>query len=67
MPVEWFCIPIWEEPPLWACEPLDYLQDMAAQYNNLEMDLASGERGSRYIHVEDLLVQLTGARRRLWW
>ncbi|HHW60905.1 MAG TPA: L-seryl-tRNA(Sec) selenium transferase [Syntrophomonadaceae bacterium] len=40
---------------------LDYLQDMAAQYNNLEMDLASGERGSRYIHVEDLLVQLTGA------
>ena len=40
---------------------LAYLQDMASQYNNLEMNLASGERGSRYVHVEDLLVQLTGA------
>ncbi|MEQ8201089.1 MAG: L-seryl-tRNA(Sec) selenium transferase [Syntrophomonadaceae bacterium] len=40
---------------------LAYLQDMARDYNNLEYDLQSGERGSRYRHIEDLLVKLTGA------
>ncbi|MFH0846483.1 MAG: L-seryl-tRNA(Sec) selenium transferase [Chloroflexota bacterium] len=30
-------------------------------YNNLEFDLESGERGSRQIHVEPLLLRLTGA------
>lgn len=40
---------------------LVYLQDMARDYNNLEYDLESGERGSRYSHVGDLLVKLTGA------
>src|SRR5206468_11937568 len=34
---------------------------MAAAYSNLEMDLASKERGSRYSHVEALLRRLTGA------
>ncbi|MEW6662012.1 MAG: L-seryl-tRNA(Sec) selenium transferase [Bacillota bacterium] len=35
---------------------------MVAQgYSNLEMDLATGERGSRYHHVADLLTKLTGA------
>ncbi|MEA4925265.1 MAG: L-seryl-tRNA(Sec) selenium transferase [Syntrophomonadaceae bacterium] len=40
---------------------LDCLRDMAQNYNNLEIDLASGERGSRYQHVEELLLALTGA------
>lgn len=40
---------------------LEYMQDMARTYNNLEFDLESGERGSRYSHVEDLLIRLTGA------
>lgn len=40
---------------------LESLQNMATHYNNLEMDLQKGERGSRYVHVEKLLVELTGA------
>jgi L-seryl-tRNA(Ser) seleniumtransferase len=35
--------------------------EVAAAYSNLEMDLASKERGSRYSHVEALLRRLTGA------
>jgi L-seryl-tRNA(Ser) seleniumtransferase len=33
---------------------------VAGSYNNLELDLATGERGSRYSHVVDLLKVLTG-------
>lgn len=40
---------------------LNYLMDIARDYNNLEFDLESGERGSRYRHVEEILVKLTGA------
>jgi len=34
----------------------------AAGYSNLELDLSSGERGSRHDHVEELLCELTGAQ-----
>lgn len=30
-------------------------------YSNLELDLSTGERGSRYQHVEEVLTKLTGA------
>ena len=33
----------------------------ARQYSNLEYDIANGQRGTRYVHVEDLLCRLTGA------
>ncbi|HUA49302.1 MAG TPA: L-seryl-tRNA(Sec) selenium transferase [Solirubrobacteraceae bacterium] len=33
----------------------------AEGYSNLELDLESGERGSRHAHVEALLTELTGA------
>ena len=33
-----------------------------AGYCNLELDLATGERGSRHAHVEELLCRLTGAQ-----
>ena len=35
--------------------------DAARRYSNLEYDLASGIRGTRYSHVEELLCRLTGA------
>ncbi len=34
---------------------------VAASYSNLEYDIEKGKRGSRYAHVEELLVHLTGA------
>lgn len=38
-----------------------HVAEMGRHYSNLELDLETGERGSRYQHVEDLLVSLTGA------
>jgi len=37
------------------------LNEVAAAYSNLEMDLARKERGSRYAHVDGLLQRLSGA------
>lgn len=34
---------------------------IACGYSNLEFELESGKRGSRYSHVEDLLCKITGA------
>lgn len=42
-------------------EALEAIRRVAAGYSNLELDLSSGERGSRYSHVEELLCRLTGA------
>lgn len=37
------------------------LREVAERYSNLEMNIATGERGERYAHVEALLCELTGA------
>ncbi len=38
-----------------------HLADIAFGYSTLEYDVATGERGSRYEHVEQLICRLTGA------
>ncbi len=38
-----------------------HMEETARNYSNLEYDLAKGERGSRYSHVEEILCELTGA------
>jgi L-seryl-tRNA(Ser) seleniumtransferase len=40
---------------------IDAVTRAARGYSNLELDLASGARGSRHAHVEELLRSLTGA------
>ena len=44
-----------------ALEALEAVQVAAERYCNLELNLETGDRGSRGTHVEDLLVELTGA------
>ncbi|NIR28580.1 MAG: L-seryl-tRNA(Sec) selenium transferase, partial [Gammaproteobacteria bacterium] len=44
-----------------AQEALDALAEAAAGYADLEYDLTTGARGSRYAHVEEILRRLTGA------
>jgi L-seryl-tRNA(Ser) seleniumtransferase len=40
---------------------IDAIERVAAGFSNLEYDLASGARGSRYVHCAALLRELTGA------
>jgi L-seryl-tRNA(Ser) seleniumtransferase len=42
-------------------DTVNAMQAASRGYNNLEFDLASGERGSRHAHVEELLCRLSGA------
>jgi L-seryl-tRNA(Ser) seleniumtransferase len=41
---------------------LDHVDQIAERYSNLELDLSTGERGSRYSHVESLVCELTGGQ-----
>ena len=45
-----------------AAEAQAAVAAIASGYSNLELDLSSGERGSRHDHVEELLTELTGAQ-----
>jgi L-seryl-tRNA(Ser) seleniumtransferase len=42
-------------------EATEAMNGVAISYSNLEFDLKAGRRGSRHVHVEGLLCQLTGA------
>ena len=44
-----------------ADEAISAVMETAGGYSNLELDLESGKRGSRYKHVESLLTRITGA------
>jgi seryl-tRNA(sec) selenium transferase len=46
---------------LLAPEVSRFVAEQAERYSNLELDIGSGQRGSRYVHVEALLCHLTGA------
>lgn len=46
---------------LLAPEVARFVSEQAERYSNLELNIMTGERGSRYIHVEELLCRLTGA------
>ncbi len=46
---------------LLASRAVSQMEAVARYYSNLEYDLDRGERGSRYSHVEGLLLELTGA------
>ena len=43
-------------------DALQSLTDVLCGYSNLEYDLETGQRGSRYVHVEDIICSLTGAQ-----
>lgn len=44
-----------------AAEAVEAVREAGLGYSNLEFDLKTGERGSRYTQVENLLKSLTGA------
>ena len=43
-----------------SVDVMDNIKDIATNYSNLEYDLEKGERGSRYSHLEDIIIEITG-------
>ncbi|MCB2297308.1 L-seryl-tRNA(Sec) selenium transferase [Clostridium tagluense] len=41
-------------------DAIDRVINVAENYNNLEYDIEKGKRGSRYSHIEDILIKITG-------
>jgi len=41
-------------------QAIERIAEAARSYSNLEYDIAAGERGKRYVHVEGILKRLTG-------
>ena len=41
-------------------EVIDNIREVATNYSNLEFDLKTGGRGSRYSHLEDIIKEITG-------
>lgn len=39
---------------------MDNIAEIATNYSNLEYDLETGKRGSRYSHLEDIIAEITG-------
>ncbi|MGL4424876.1 MAG: L-seryl-tRNA(Sec) selenium transferase, partial [Cetobacterium sp.] len=46
---------------LFSKELLEHISTSLTGYSNLEFNLKTGERGSRYSHVEDIIAKVTGA------
>lgn len=44
-----------------SAEAVAAMEEASRGYSNLEFDLETGERGSRHVHVKELLCRLTGA------
>jgi L-seryl-tRNA(Ser) seleniumtransferase len=44
-----------------SAEALAAMEEASRGYSNLEFDLEKGDRGTRHVHVENLLCQLSGA------
>lgn len=42
-------------------QAMEAIRDVAGSYCNLELDLQSGDRGSRFVHIEPLICELSGA------
>ncbi|MGH4118841.1 L-seryl-tRNA(Sec) selenium transferase [Clostridium sp.] len=40
---------------------IEQVINVSGNYNNLEYDIEKGKRGSRYSHIEDILIKITGA------